>query len=563
MDEAVPARPCARSTAAAYADRSKSEHGGSRSNGLHWYVAGNLFAENGWRDDSPSSVGQIFAKIGRADAKGDTSLAVAYADNSLTGNGLQEQRFLDQDFNSVYTKPDQTDNRSAFLNLKTRHEWGKSLGVSANVYYRQIRTHTLNGDINEGSLDQSVYQPSPAEQRALAEAGYTGFPTSGATADNTPFPSWRCIANVLLDDQPGEKCNGLLNRTHTVQHNYGASGQITIHNWLASGNALIVGAGYDGSRSSFGQSTQLGYLNPDRSITGLNAFADGVTGGSVDGVPYDNRVLLDGHVNTGSVFASDVLPIGNAWNVTLAARFNRTGISNTDRISPGGGPGSLDGDHAYSRLNPAAGVTFSPSSALNTYVGYSEGSRAPTSIELGCADPEQPCKLPNALAGDPPLSQVVTRTWEAGVRGKRGPIGWSAGAFHASNNDDILFVASTQTGFGYFRNFGSTRRQGIELDMNAREGRMTGGIGYTWLDATFQSPETVDGTGNSTNDTAADGGKGLEGTIAIEPGDRIPLVPRHLLKAFCDIRLTGSLSIDVDLVASSGVFARGNENNLQ
>ena len=33
----------------------------------------------------------------------------------------------------------------------------------------------------------------------------------------------------------------------------------------------------------------------------------------------------------------------------------------------------------------------------------------------------------------------------------------------------------------------------------------------------------VDGTGNSTNDTAAAGDKGLEGTIAIEPGDRIPL----------------------------------------
>ena len=66
--------------------------------------------------------------------------------------------------------------------------------------------------------------------------------------------------------------------------------------------------------------------------------------------------------------------------------------------------------------------------------------------------------------------QVVTRTVEAGVRGKRGPIGWSAGVFHADNKDDILFVASTQTGFGYFKNFGSTRRQGIELGINGRRG---------------------------------------------------------------------------------------------
>ena len=32
--------------------------------GLHWYLAGNLFAEDGWRDDSPSDVRQLFGKVG-------------------------------------------------------------------------------------------------------------------------------------------------------------------------------------------------------------------------------------------------------------------------------------------------------------------------------------------------------------------------------------------------------------------------------------------------------------------------------------------------------------------
>ena len=94
---------------------------------------------------------------------------------SLTGNGLQEQRFLDRDYASVYTKPDETDNRSTFLNLTTRHDWSRTLTFSGNVYYRHIRTSTFNGDINDDSLDQSMYQPSAAEQRALAAAGYTGI----------------------------------------------------------------------------------------------------------------------------------------------------------------------------------------------------------------------------------------------------------------------------------------------------------------------------------------------------------------------------------------------------
>lgn len=183
----------------------EAEQGGSKAGGLHWYLSGNIFAEDGWRDASPSRVGQVFAKVGSHHGNDDTSLSVGYADTSLTGNGLQEQRLLDRDYRSVYTIPDQTDNRSTFLNLTSRREVRHGLTISGNAYFRDIRTRTLNGDINDDALDQSVYQPGAAEQRALAAAGYTGFPVSGATAENTPFPSWRCIAHVLLNDEPGEK----------------------------------------------------------------------------------------------------------------------------------------------------------------------------------------------------------------------------------------------------------------------------------------------------------------------------------------------------------------------
>ena len=143
----------------------------------------------------------------------------------------------------------------------------------------------------------------------------------------------------------------------------------------------------------------------------------------------------------------------------------------------------------------------------------------------------------------------------------QGIFAWNAGFFHADNKDDLLFVASTQTGFGYFKNFGGTRRQGIELGLSANKGRVTGGVGYTSLDATFQSAETVNGTGNSTNDSAVAGGKGLDGTIDIQPGDRLPLIPRQTFKAFADVQITSRLSADLNLMAASDVFARGNENN--
>ena len=541
------------------------EHGGqTASKRLHWYLAGTLFAEDGWRDDSPSDVRQLFGKLGWERERGSVTVSLGHANNSLTGNGLQDFRILANDYASIYTKPDTSDNRSTLLNVAVRRQLRPAFTLTANAYYRDVRTKTLNGDINEESLDQSIYQPGAAERAALEAAGYGTIPASGLDASNTPFPSLRCIGNALLNDEPSEKCNGLLNRTQTDQQNGGASGQVTHRRAMhGSENVFVVGGAFDRSSVGFVQSTELGYLNPDRSVTGVGAFGDGgVTGGDADGEPYDTRVNLDGTVTTGSFFVADTVPLSARAHVSLSGRYNRTAVKNRDAITPGGGSGSLDGDHVFQRFNPAVGVTFDVSPASNVYVGYSEGSRAATSIELGCADPESPCKLPNAMAGDPPLDQVVTRTVEAGIRGTTHGFSWNAGFFRGINRDDILFVMSEQTGFGYFRNFGSTRRQGVELAARTTMGRLTWGAGYTFLHATFESEETVNGESNGANDEAEEGEPGLEGTIEIEPGDRLPFIPQHMFKAFGDVQVTSKLAVDVNVIAAGSSFARGNENNL-
>jgi outer membrane receptor protein involved in Fe transport len=541
------------------------EHGGQLpSNRFHWYLAGTVFAENGWRDDSPSDVRQLFGKVGWERERGSVTVSLGHANNSLNGNGLQDFTLLESDYASIYTKPDTTDNRSTLLNVAVRRQLRPGFSLTANAYYRDIRTRTLNGDINEDSLDQSMYQPGAAERTALAAAGYGVIPASGLNANNTPFPSLRCIGNALIKDEPAEKCNGLLNRTESDQQNGGATGQITHRRTLRdSENVFVVGGAFERSTVGFLQSTELGFLNPDRSVTGVGAFGDGgLTGGDVDGEPYDTRVDLDGTVTTGGFFVADTLPLSARAHLSLSGRYNRTTVKNRDAITPGGATGSLDGDHVFQRFNPAAGITFDVTPATNVYAGYSEGSRAATSIELGCADPGSPCRLPNAMAGDPPLDQVVTRTLDVGLRGTRNGFSWSAGFFQATNHDDILFVMSDQTGFGYFRNFGKTRRQGIEIDARTTRGRVTFGAGYTFLHATFESEETVNGESNASNDEAESGEPGLEGTIEIEPGDRLPFTPHHAFKAFADLQLTSRIGVDVNIISAGSSFARGNENNL-
>ena len=175
------------------------------------------------------------------------------------------------------------------------------------------------------------------------------------------FRSGAASATSCSTTSPARNATALLNRGDSVQHNFGLSGQVTWRDWLAAAQradrrraATTAAARPSSNQPSSGISIPIA-ASPawTRSLTAS-------TGGDVDGEPYDNRVDLDGRVNTGSVFASDVLAIGERGTSTCPPGTTGPSISNADRLNPGGGSGSLDGDHVFSRLNPAAGVTFSP-----------------------------------------------------------------------------------------------------------------------------------------------------------------------------------------------------------
>ena len=204
------------------------------------------------------------------------------------------------------------------------------------------------------------------------------------------------------------------------------------------------------------------------------------------------------------------------------------------------------GRQITSRRAPRAATTF--------YFNYGEASRAPTVIELGCANPAAPCGLPNEFAGDPDLQQVIARTAELGVRGAMGDqaLLWSADTFRTMSSNDIQFVA-TAANSGYFENVGSTRRQGLDLALGGRHGGLHWQMIYSLVDATFQSSFTVNAPSNSSADAA--------GNILVRPGDRIPLIPRHTGRLILDYALSARWDVGGNLVAASGSYLHGNENN--
>jgi iron complex outermembrane receptor protein len=97
------------------------------------------------------------------------------------------------------------------------------------------------------------------------------------------------------------------------------------------------------------------------------------------------------------LYATDTLLFNQITHLTLSGRYNHASVSVRDET---GTTPALNGDNVFVRFNPALGLNYNPSKALNTYATYNEGMRAPTPMELTCANPAAPCTLPNAFLSD-------------------------------------------------------------------------------------------------------------------------------------------------------------------
>src|SRR3954470_16981135 len=87
----------------------EAEAGGARGS-ADFFVAGTAFRESGWREHSSSEINQVFAKLGREDARNDLDLSVTVADNKLAGTQALPLSMLSSP-RQAYTWPDETENR--------------------------------------------------------------------------------------------------------------------------------------------------------------------------------------------------------------------------------------------------------------------------------------------------------------------------------------------------------------------------------------------------------------------------------------------------------------------
>lgn len=267
------------------------------------------------------------------------------------------------------------------------------------------------------------------------------------------------------------------------------------------------------------------------------------------GAQEQQEVALRGRSERFSLYASDVYAWSARTQVLPSVRWNLVRVRNAL-----GHPAAADDESfRYAKANPALGVTHAVTPALTVFASAAQGTRVPTVLELGCADPGQPCVLPTGLQADPFLKQVVSRTYEVGARGRWEPgFEWSASAFRTDNRDDIVFVRSGISQAGFFTNIPRTRRQGLELSLRQRRPAWDWLAGLAFVSATYQSNGVLPGP--LSTDANPD---------TFGPGTPIAGVPRRVLQLAADWRPDARWTFGADLHAASSQAVAGNESGTQ
>ena len=471
-------------------------HGGSSGNWDHFAVA-NAADDDGWAEHNPSRVRQLFAKVGYQTERSDLDVSFTGADNTLDGTQTLPRSFYADDIRQPYTFPDRNINRLAFLAVKGSRFLDGGILVGGTAYVRKFRNENVSSNVND-----EFGQPE--------------------------------------DDGDIDEVEAINDRALLDQKSYGLGLQFTIPGKVgAMDNQLVVGASGDFGRARFTRSEQDAEFTPSRSAVGTGEF--------------ESTTDASSRTTHLGVFASDSLSLNERWVLTLSGRYNVSRISIADES---GSEPLLNGDHRFSRFNPGIGINFNPDAGLTSYAAYNESMRAPTAMELTCADPDAPCKLPSNFLADPPLNAVRARTLEVGARGKwNDALSWSAAIYRSDLEDDIQFVASTGVAVnaGYFRNVGATRREGVELTADGRWGGLGIAARYSHIRATFRSAFLESSPNNSSADD--------DGAIAVEKGHWMPGIPRHSFKLRAAYERKGSWSAGATVTAASSSYARGDENN--
>ena len=135
--------------AGSYGRKQLQISGGGNNGVIAGFASGNFFLEDGWRDNSPSKVNQVFGKAEWRNEKVQLGLSMLYAGNKLTGNGLLPEQMAAQNRSQVYTSPDKSNNDLLQFQLNGIWDVTDTFNVTGQIYKRNSKRKSKTTDVNE------------------------------------------------------------------------------------------------------------------------------------------------------------------------------------------------------------------------------------------------------------------------------------------------------------------------------------------------------------------------------------------------------------------------------
>jgi outer membrane receptor protein involved in Fe transport len=491
------------------------------------YAVADVTHDEGFRDTSESNLYRFYTDLGWRGEATELHLGITAAADSLGNPGASPVQALNANIANIFTAPNVVDNTYLGFNLNGTLTLSPTVSLQGVAYLQTLNQVVPNG---------TTADVAPCDDGTGLLCNDDGTVVTGV--GGTP------VADFLN----GGPYSGL-SVQQLNSHAYGLSGQATETAGLSSlPNHLVAGLSFDGSRSIFAGITEIGGFDPySREFLNPGVIQDQPD----EGV---NPVRVQSNTRFYGVFLTDVLTVLPNLDLSLAGRYNDAQIVLQDLL---GGP--VNGAHAYDRFNPSGGLTLRILPALQVYANYAQTNRAPTPEELSCASAANPCSLLNFFVGDPNLNQVVAHTYEVGLRGQFGDqtaprLRWSADVYHIANTNDIIYeTTSYNPNLAFYTNAGRTLRQGAEANLRFDRQELHVSASYAFIEATFQTPLLL-----NTNSPAAD----ANGNEQVEPGDRIPGIPKHRANLVVDYSLSDSVMVGGSVQSESDVYRFGDEANL-
>jgi len=516
-----------------------------------FYGAAEGVTDGGWRLHSGSDLGRLYGDIGWRIANSEFHMIATVSQSSLGVVGPTPIEAVAQNSKSVFTWPQTTHNRTGSLTLNDKTALDSHWQLEAAIYLRALRQrHTDGNDADfEGCSSKSSYSG-----KICLEDDPFGTPPGGkTTAFRNQFVIMDPSGNTFAFNPT--TIYGTVDHTYTDASSAGGTVQITSDSSLFGlTNYFTFGGSFDHSAIAFQSNSMLGsifpnlFVGPDASLAGSGAIIH--TLGNLGYAP----VTLAGTNDYYGFYAVDAMDLFEDLTLTVGFRANAANIASRDRS---GSAPELTGSHGFSHINPLAGVTYKISDTATLFGSYSEANRAPTPLELDCASQTLPCLLEGSLVADPPLKQVVAHTGQIGATGTissaGGTLSWNASLFRTDSDNDIVSLASSIQGRGYYTNVPLTRRQGMDVSLSFATKSWSTYVAYSFLDSTYQ----FTGTLASPNNPSAD----ASGNVPVTPGRHIPLSPANSLKAGGDWEIMPGLSVGGDLIFTGSQYYDGDPAN--